>query len=82
MKVSDCGNRRCMARFYILGLIYVMILANIVMPTLEDMRRDADSMHSLLKQYDQDRGLVLQIINTQDIKEKYLERKKQMNETK
>ena len=45
MKITDCGltsNRRCMLRLYLLGFIYVVIIANIVMPTLDDMRKDAD----------------------------------------
>ena len=45
MKLSICGlttQRRCMIRFYLLGIIFVVIIANIVMPTLDDMRRDAD----------------------------------------
>ena len=46
--------KRCMLRFYILAFISVLIIAYNTAPTVEEMRNDANIMHSMLKNNDQE----------------------------
>ena len=72
--------KRCMLRFYISALIFVLIIAITGAPSLEEMRQEAMSMHNLLKAKDKDTGGVFSIINSDALKEKYKIKKQSVKE--